>query len=76
MTFLCEATGDTFRVKADLMSWGFHWNPEDKSWQREGVDISEQAVFQAKLDTSWKGVTLRYIQEDSSVADLIQGEAL
>lgn len=72
MTFLCKATGNTYRVKNDLMNWGFHWNADEKYWQRECVDISEQAIFQAKLKTSWAGVNLRYIQEDTSVSDLIE----
>ena len=80
--FTCIATGNTYTIKDDLVSWGFGWRSERRAWIREGIDQQDRRLFEAfvngipekNLAPKWPGAKLGFIEEPENDIDKLVDE--
>lgn len=63
--YTVTASGDTFRVKAELrLEWGFDYYQHEKVWRARGVDEATCSLFRHYArGAEWDGVELTFVEE-------------
>ncbi|GAI90850.1 unnamed protein product [marine sediment metagenome] len=57
--FTVTATGNTYRVKHQLKSWGFRWDPHLRAWVNLKADTWRLNDYMKLISSSyWRGINL------------------